>query len=587
MSLSVLLVFLLGVFVLWKPMAKFLLGTGRLDEVAGPRKEHWLTGNFHRLFRDGYSYHDQLVRQYGGVCKVHGMLGVANLMVSDPRALHQIVVKEQDVYQETDMFLISNRLIFGEGLISTVGEQHKKQRKMLNSVFSLANMRAVLPVIQPIADTLLGQLCAALPEDGGAKEIDVLPWMARGTLEYVGRGILGISLGTLDPSEAGEYIGYANAIRSINPVGMKLRSLRPFIPMIVRNISRFWRNKLVDWLPVPALRDMRDISYVLHASARRMIEEKKVEMERGDGSKKKHLMNIMLQANMSTSETDRLTEDELLGQINTLFLGGQETTTSALARILHILAGEQSAQARLRAEVRQAKLALAAEGLERVSLPYDALVSLPYLDAVVRETLRLYPPTNLLNRTATKDATLPLEFPVRSTSGRLLHAIHVPTGTNILMDLLGANRNREVWGEDAAEWRPERWLGASRNRYGSGSLDLAFGEEAPERVMDATPGSKRGIRYPGVYASMMTFLGGSRACIGFKFAEMEIKQIISTLVSQVHFALPSAMNEEGIRKEIHWRMDGLQVPVVRPPHGDLTTMQVPLDIRSVRETDFL
>ena len=58
----------------------------------------------------------------------------------------------------------------------------------------------------------------------------------------------------------------------------------------------------------------------------------------------------------------------------------------------------------MRTEIRQAKLAHAAEhGLdgpwERVSLPYDALVSLPYLDAVVRETLRMYPPTNVLNRT--------------------------------------------------------------------------------------------------------------------------------------------------------------------------------------------
>ncbi|TBU25891.1 hypothetical protein BD311DRAFT_763518 [Dichomitus squalens] len=95
---------------------------------------------------------------------------------------------------------------------------------------------------------------------------------------------------------------------------MRLRSLRPFIPVIVRNLSRFWRNKLVDWLPVPALRDMRDISYVSHcASARRTIEEKKVEMEHGDGSEK-HLMNIMLQATMLTSRKDRLTEDELIGQ---------------------------------------------------------------------------------------------------------------------------------------------------------------------------------------------------------------------------------------------------------------------------------
>ncbi|TBU25896.1 cytochrome P450 [Dichomitus squalens] len=591
MSLSVLLIVLFVTCVLWSVIPRRLSGES-LREVAGPRKEHWLTGIFHRLFQDGYDYHDRLVRTYGTAIKVYGMLGAPNLLVSDPRALHHIVVKEQDVYQETDMFLMSNRLIFGEGLIATVGEQHKKQRKMLNPIFSLANMRALLPTIQPIADSLLELLRAELPADGSAREVDVLPWMARGTLEYVGQGVLGVSLGVLDISAAGEYSDYANAIRSINPVGMKLRFVRPFVPVFVRNFSQYWRKKMVDWLPVPGLRDMREISYSLHKTAGRIIQEKKDEMQR-EGISKKNLMSLMLRANMSTTTKDRMSDDELIGQINTLFLGGQETTTSALARILHILSQEQQVQARLRNEVRKAKLAHAVDhGIdgewERISLPYDTLVSLPFLDAVVRETLRLYPPTNMLNRSATRDALLPLEFPVRLVNGELVNAIHVPAGTNIIMSLLGANRNERVWGQDASEWRPERWLTQSGERIGfDRHLDLAFEENAGDSTIEGTPGTKGGVKYPGVYATMMTFLGGSRACIGFKFAEMEIKQIISTLVTKMHFSLPSAVDEAGVRKEIHWRMDGLQVPVVRPPHGDLATMQVPLDIRLLKEDDFL
>ena len=87
-----------------------------------------------------------------------------------------------------------------------------------------------------------------------------------------------------------------------------------------------------------------------------------------------------------------------------MLLGGQETTTSALGRILYILAREPQAQARLRADIRKAKSAYAAtqgyEGnWEDVSLPYDILVGLPYLDAVVRETFRMHSPTNMINRT--------------------------------------------------------------------------------------------------------------------------------------------------------------------------------------------
>ena len=64
------------------------------------------------------------------------------------------------------------------------------------------------------------------------------------------------------------------------------------------------------------------------------------------------------------------------------------------------------------------------------------------------------------------------------------------------------------------------------------------------------------------------------------------EQIITTLISSMHFSLPSATDEHGNRKEIHWMMNGLQVPVVRAPFGDGRTSQIPLDIRTVREEDF-
>ena len=62
--------------------------------------------------------------------------------------------------------------MFGEGLIGTLGEQHKKQRKMLNPVFSVSNMRDLLPVIQPIADQMAAIFAQQIPEDGGASSRD-------------------------------------------------------------------------------------------------------------------------------------------------------------------------------------------------------------------------------------------------------------------------------------------------------------------------------------------------------------------------------------------------------------------------------
>ncbi|OBZ67348.1 hypothetical protein A0H81_12650 [Grifola frondosa] len=460
-------------------------------------------------------------------------------------------------------------------------EQHRKQRKMLNPVFSLANMRELLPVIQPIATKLFSVLLEQLPTDGGSKEIDLLPWMARGTLEYICQAGMGYTFHALEPSKTNEY---ADAIRRLAPAALRILLLRPFVPMVMRNFSLYWRNKMVDWLPIKPLRDLRDIVAVMDRGSRRIFAEKRAAMHHGReatseddlGSrmKGKDIMSIMLRANASSDSADRLTDEELLGQMNTLILAGFETTTTAICRMLYILAREPAVQARLRREIRQAKRDYAvAQGItftdeseewKKVSLPYDILVGLPYLDAVLRETLR--------------DTTLPLQFPVRSVSGAEVSAIAVPKNTTVIMSILAANHNKEAWGEDASVWRPERWLSASGERIGFGKdADTILGEDAElAHVVEGTPGNKGGVKYPGVYAS-----------IGFKFAEMEMKQILTTLLSSMHFSLPSAADENGVKKEIYWKMNGLQVPVVRPPHGDFMTAQVPLDVRLVREDDFL
>lgn len=59
---------------------------------------------------------------------------------------------------------------------------------------------------------------------------------------------------------------------------------------------------------------------------------------------------------------------------------------------------------------------------------------------------------------ALEDTVLPLSGPIRATDGTLLHEIAVPRGTNILVSILACNRDKALWGADADEWKPERWL---------------------------------------------------------------------------------------------------------------------------------
>ncbi|EIM82072.1 cytochrome P450, partial [Stereum hirsutum FP-91666 SS1] len=491
-------------------------------------------GNYHQIFQDGLEYNLSLAEKYGGAVKIYALLGNEQLYVSDPRALHHIVVKEQDVYEETDMFIIGNRLIFGEGLISTLGEQHRKQRKMLNPVFSMGNMRELLPTIQPIASQLCAVITSQLPNP---KEIDLLPLISRGALEYVAQAVLGYSFGALDSSETVEY---AEAIRSFTPAALRLVFLRPFIPFIVRKFSLYWRNKMVAWIPVKPLKDLKRIVEVMDRSSRAIFEQKKASV--GD-----HADDITVYpATIKDSAFGKRTKGRDIMSIMSMSVHYHLDFFMLQSRYFH--------------SARQCLIVRDAE------LPYDVLMGLPFLDAVIRETLRVHPPTNVLSRTARKATTLPLQYPIRSSSGTKINAIPVPKNTTVIVSILAANHNPKVWGEDASVWKPERWLAAS-------------GEHAS--------GTRADVKYPGVYGSMMTFLGGGRACIGFKFAEMEMKQVMATLLTVVHFSLPSTPDETGHIKEIYWKTNAVQVPVVRPPSGDGQTPQVPLDVRLVREDDYL
>ncbi|KAI0047420.1 cytochrome P450 [Auriscalpium vulgare] len=570
-------------FVIYRLAKRLVAPQSPLARISGPPKEHWLKGNLHKLFKDGLSYNLALQEEFGGAVRIYGLFGEEQLYVSDPLALQHIVGRDQHIYEETDMFIMGNKIILGEGLVSTLGEQHRKQRKMLNPVFSFANMRVMLPIIAPIADKLRARLLEQLPSDG-SHEVNLLPWISRGALEYICQAGLGYSFNALEPSQNHEY---TEAIKSLAPTFLRILLLRPLVPVIVRNFSLYWRNKLVDWLPIAPMKELRRLVLVMDRCCRDIFFEKKQAFSRLGGNEKsntvnerdvgarmmdKDIMSILLRANASSSQADGLTESEILGQMNTIVVAGFDTTTSATCRILHILATKPDVQNRLRREIRQGKLEYRASqglsdehGWEDVHLPYDSLMALPYLDAVVRETLRVHPPTSLLGRTTRQGTTLPLSRPVRSTSGEEITSIAMPSGTNIIISILAANHNKEVWGPDASVWRPERWLNSSGERVGANSIS-----------QEAAAANNGDIKYPGVYSSMMTFLGGGRACIGFKFAEMEMKQVIASLISVMHFSPP----------EIYWRMDGFQVPVLRSPTGIDTEAQMPLSIRLVRDTDF-
>jgi len=246
---------------------------------------------------------------------------------------------------------------------------------------------------------------------------------------------------------------------------------------------------------------------------------------------------------MKATNEERMSEDELLGTMSAFTSAATDTTSSALSRTLYVLAAHPEAQARLRKEIQEARASV-----HDGELSYDTLVALPFLDAVCRETLRLFAPVPFMTREAKKDTVLPLHIPIQGKDGQMLDEIAVPANTTVVLGIWATNLTQILWGDDAHEWKPERWL-----------------SPLPDSVLEA--------RIPGVYSHLMTFLAGNRACIGFKFSQLEMKVVLAMLIETFTF--------EPSQKEIYWNFAVIVYPTVGPENPK---MQLPLRVGLVKNS---
>ncbi|KAI0247110.1 cytochrome P450 [Lactifluus subvellereus] len=487
-----------------------------LWKVPGPSTPSLVLGHFHRMFNPyAYPFHEGLRQNYGKVARIYGFFGDIQLVVSDPKACSNIVVKDQAIFEEAESFIDANRQIFGPSLLSTLGDQHRRQRKLLNPVFNVKHMRHMIPIFHTVARQLREKLGSML--SSGPQEINIVDWMGKVTLELIGQAGLGYSFGTLE----GRNDQYCNAIKEFMPTASALAvpsTLFPYLHRIFHPKILKFMGQVAPWKNLNHLIKLADI-----------MDTKKRVLESGDDAAVKQvgdgkdIISLLMQANATASEGDRLSEEEVLAQITSLVFAATDTTSNALSRILQLLSLHPDAQDRLREELKEA-----CEDNEE--LTYDRLVSLPYLEAVCRETLRLYPPVAVLMRTTRSDVVLPLSTPIHDANGRSIHEIFIPGDTNIFLHVYNLNRDPSIWGDDATEWKPERWL-----------------SPLPETVAEAN--------IQGVYANTMTFIGGSRSCIGFKFSQLEMKVVLSQMIPAFRFA-PS-------KAEIVWRFGNVSSPSVK------------------------
>ncbi|KZP14971.1 cytochrome P450 [Athelia psychrophila] len=443
-----------------------LLAKSPLDNLPGPPSPSIFSGNIKQFRPQAWAFHQNIADTYGHVVKYHGLGNQAQIWVSDPKALHYIVVKDQDSYDPNIHF---RKAMFGEGLLGTRGKQHRKQRKMLNPVFNPRHLQEMVPIFHSVSHKLRDTISSKV--EAGPQEIDMLHWFGRTALELVGQSGLGERSGNCfsNPSERSMLIP---AFQTHSPTVFRLPILQRLIPYVDGLGSPAFRRAIVKLIPFADVKSAREMVDLMDKTSHEIVRSKEssnlvANEEVGGG---KDIMSILSNANKAAAEEDRLPDAEVIAQVSTMVFAATDTTSSALSRIFHLLAQDPEAQGRLRDEIRAAR---SQDG----DLDYKQLDALEYLDAVIRETVRLYAPIPFMERTANKDTVLPFSQPIVGIDGTDISEVAIPKGTKVTVAVMRANRDPEIWGDDAQEWKPERWLASS-----------------PDKVAN--------VHFPGVYSNM-------------------------------------------------------------------------------------
>jgi len=192
-------------------------------------------------------------------------------------------------------------------------------------------------------------------------------------------------------------------------------------------------------------------------------------------------------------ESGAFSDDDLVNQLMTFLLAGHETTASALSWAICMLCKYPKVQSRLRDDIRSA---IPDPRSSTATVSSNDIDNLPYLNAVCNEVSRLFPGVPITVRAAAKDTSLLGHF--------------IPKGTSFFISPWATNANKELWGDDAAEFNPDRWMGSGKANTGGADSNYSF----------------------------LTFLQGPRSCIGQSFAKGEFACLLAAWVGtfETHFA---------------------------------------------------
>ena len=391
------------------------------------------------------------------------------------------VLKNSSKFPKSPTYKTLFSLIGRKSIVATEGSEWASQRKLYNPGFSPDFLRGVVETIIQKCDRFIEKcdedLAAGIPTDMLERAIDL-------TVDVIVSVAFGEDWNVYDASDDNEGLQTRDAMRDLTALlGIEQRNLlKRFIDPIHK--WKTWR-----------------LSNTLESNMQKLVKRRLATLKRveeKEGSKKqKDILSLTLSSVLKTKKSSQqddvsITSDEMenmTSQLKTFYFAGHDTTATTIAWAYWLLLQHPESLARAREEIASAlggdwvKSAVRGEGLK--STTFEKLQQCEYLDAITRETLRLYPPAA---------STRYAPDPTTTANGWLL-------GKSIVhLNFYAIQRDPDLW-EKPDDFIPERFLG----------------DEGRKRISSS---------------GFLPFSKGSRDCIGKYFALLEAKIAIATLISR-------------------------------------------------------
>jgi cytochrome P450 len=405
--------------------------------VSGPPRVRALPilGNAIEMVADPLAFLERIAREHGDVVEFR-IPGQRIYLFSHPEAIEELLVTERDKLTK-DKLTRELSIMLGKGLLVSEGALWQKQRRLVQPGFHRDRIAAYGDVMVRFAERV-----AAGYRDGEVR--DIHEDMSHLTLDIVAKTLFDVEI-----TQVARKIGAALAV-----LMERYSGIGTLVPLRI---------------PTRANRRARKAIAELDAIVYGIIAERRRTGGHGD------LLSMLIAA---SDEDGAMDDVQLRDEAMTLLLAGHETTALTLAYALHLLALRPESQDRLLAEINEV---LGARPATAADLP-----RLRYADAVIRESMRLFPPAWAVGREAIAPCTI---------GG---HAI--APGTQLWAAQWVVHRDPRWFAEPLA-FRPERW-------------ENDFARALPRHAY-----------FP--------FGGGPRICIGNAFATMEAVLVLVTLARRL------------------------------------------------------